>query len=846
MVSLQDLFTLPRRSVSSYGEALPWFGLATSKVVLCQDGSLLAGFTFDAADIEGVVDEQISHRIALLETAMRQLTDRVTLTSVQERRFHTDYPGAEFASPVAQAIDDAWGETLTSVPNARIQHSLYLTYRYPSKSEAFFEQLRAEMEQSESALTAFSNVVRQRLSGKSAIANIRGQLAEMLEDFENVAAAFANIVVLSLGFHRLEGEHLLGDLYGRANLGSPRGAIQVPDHPAYLGTLLPADDLVRQGDMLEFKGPAASTFCAALSTTGMPPNAYSGHIDGLLGLPCEYVLVQSFQFIDQATAQATIQDAESFYRTEVKSAAVRLFERVTGVTSDKVNTGNLALANDAQEALVEVTASDVAYGYYNMTILALGRTPNDVNRAADMIASTLRSGGYGITRERQGLMSAFFGSLPGNTVALMRRYLASSANAADLCPIRGVSRGDETHGFFSKVLQREVPPHVQFMTHYGVPYGFTTHAEDLGHAVVVGGSGSGKTTLMQLVFAQFQKYFPCQSYIFDKDYSMSLASVLVGGSHVDMAEPGTAGVKLNPVRRMLEDGEDLALIRWLGVLLAANNATLSAEEQEELQAKIQQLKTLPKERWRLAMLYALVSGTNKRLALKLAPYVDRSDTDGSFAKGTYSEYFDNEDDALALSSITCMETGKLLQSTAVAAPFMDYVFYCIEKRLDGRTPTFIYVEESWYMLSNPVFEEKINDWLRTFRKKKAFVVFATQSPEELRRLKSWAAFVSNTPTRILLPSINDSVAAMAPLYRELFGVNDAQLALLSAAVPKRDYLLIKPGCTRLVQAHMPQIVTAINEGCSRADIREAGLRLAASGVKDWEMKFLREVLHVDA
>jgi len=93
--------------------------------------------------------------------------------------------------------------------------------------------------------------------------------------------------------------------------------------------------------------------------------------------------------------------------------AVRMFERITGIESDKINTGNLALAQDAQEALVELTAGDLSYGYYNMTVLALGNTVRDANRSAEVIASALRSVGFAITRERQGLMSAFLGSLPG-------------------------------------------------------------------------------------------------------------------------------------------------------------------------------------------------------------------------------------------------------------------------------------------------------------------------------------------------------------------------------------------------------------------------------------------------
>jgi type IV secretion system protein VirB4 len=844
VVELDALFTKPRRSAASYNEILPWFGMVTDGVILCHDGSLLAAFEYEGADIEGVLDDDVSRRIDLLQTAMRQLTDRITLWSVQERRFETSYPATQFPTVVAQMIDEAWGEACTSLPNARLRHRIYLGYSFPTKSEALFEQIRVEMEQSDNAMKAIGAVLKRRFSTKSAIASVYGQLAEMVEDFEGILGSFANIVVTSLGFLRLTGGDLLGDLYSRANLASPPGPVSVPDRPVYLNTLLPADDMARQGDLLQFKGPAQTVYCAALSTTGMPAEAYSVHIDQLLGQPCEYVLVQTFRFLDRTLAESAIQSAEQFYRTEVKSAAVRIFERITGMESEKINTGNLALAQDAQDALVELTAGDLSYGYFNMTILALGPIPRDASRSADIIASTLRAGGYTITRERQGLMSAFLGSLPGNSKAQMRKYLASSANIADLAPTRTISPGESQHELFSKVLGRTVPAHIRFMTPYGVPFDFNTHAQDLGHTVVIGGSGSGKSTVMGLITAQFLKYYPCQVFIFDKDHSMSLLSTLLEGKCIDLSNPQSSGVRINPVKRMLGDQDELALLRWLDVLMSSEGEVLSAEDKEVLSGAVQSLKALAPDHWRLSTLYSLLNGTNKRLAMRLGPFVDRSEREGSYSKGAYSDYFDNDDDAFSLSNLVCMETGKLLQTREIAAPFMDYAFYCIEQRLDGQTPTMIYVEESWYMLANPTFEEKINDWLRTFRKKRAFVVFATQSAEELQRLKSWAAFVTNVPTRIFLPALNDSVAATGHILKALFNLNDAQLDLLSAAVPKRDYLLLKPGITRLVQASMPKLLIAINEGTVRADFRDLAQRGAESGMVDWQMEFIKEVLHV--
>jgi hypothetical protein len=66
-------------------------------------------------------------------------------------------------------------------------------------------------------------------------------------------------------------------------------------------------------------------------------------------------------------------------------------------------------------------------------------------------------------------------------------------------------------------------------------------------------------------------------------------------------------------------------------------------------------------------------------------------------------------------------------------------------------------------------------------------------------------------------------------------------------VPKRDYLITKPGGeTKLVNATVPQLLIAINEGTTRPDIRRAALDAAREYEgQEWQIPFIREVLHVE-
>lgn len=845
MISLEQLFKAPRKSASSFSELLPWFLQVAPGLVICKDGSLLAGFEFEGSDIEGREDFEADHKIDQLQTALRTLSDRVTMWTVQERRFVTGYNHGSFSSPIAQAIDQQWERGISNHRNAKLTQRMYIGYSFPNASEAFFESLTSEIDRHDGkVLAAIGTMMKRRFSEDGAISKVRGQLSDMVMEFEKILKSFAGIVELNLGFRRLLDEHFLGELFARANLASPRGPVIASGEGAhYLDTSLAVDTLIRRNDLFEFQGPSKSIFVAALSTTGMPQDAYSGYMDSLMSADAEYVLVQCYRFIDRLVAEKAIQDAEMFYRSEVKSVLTRVFERMTDSESDKVNTGNLHLAQDAQEALVELTATTVSYGYYNLTVLALGQTQREAENAVERIAGNLRTNGFTMLRERQGLMSALLTTMPGSAGSTLRWKLASTANLADFAPIRTIEAGEPTHPFFSRLQGHPVPALVRFLTPYGVTLDFNPHEEDVGHTAVVGGTGAGKSMLVSLFVSMFQKYNPSQTFIFDMKYSLMMATVLLGGKHIDMGTRGGKSIGMNPVKTMLRVGDDNPLRQWIEVLIGAGGNPVSSRESQVIFTAIQGLRRSPESSWRLSALYALIAGVDQDLAAKLAPYVDRTDDDES-SIGTYAGFFDNDEDSFELSHIVGMEVEGILREPKIASPFMDYAFYNIERRLDGTKPTMIYVEEAWYMLSNKTFVAKFETWLRTFRSKRAFIVFATQSLGEIARLENLEGIVANIPTQILLPSLKESVQQSAHLYKDVFGINDAQLGLLSRAIPKRDYLLVKPSVTRLVNTQMPPLLIAINEATTQPAMRSAVLAAAARGGPDWELNFVKEVLHV--
>lgn len=845
-ISLKELVTAPRLQARSLSELAPWwYMLPGESTVLCCDGALLVGYEFQGLPMEGVEVEEIDRQIDQLDRAMRSLNDRITVQAVLDVRTGEVTDPSRYANPMAEYFHEKYLASVKATRSSSLRHYLFLCYRMPARAEAFLENVRAEVQKpGMNFFSALAKAFVNQVSRGSTVAAVQGQLSDMQRDFDRLISDFESVAARYLGFERLKGKHFAGALYARLNISQPAGHLALSPGLKHLNEHLAADNLAREGDKLRFSGPTGSSYAVAVSIDQYPADALSSDIDLLLGLGVDFTLSQSFQILDTSAARSAINRSEEYYLTESTPLVARIVSKLSGKPAEKVDDGMLLLADDAKAAAAELTAGGVTYGYYCMTILALGRTEPEAELAASKIAGCLRSRDFKTLQEVHGLLGAFTSTLPGAAYTSPRRVLASANNLVDLIPLRGIDKGESTHPFFSGLLRRELPSHILFRTDSGVPYGFVPHSADVGHGLIIGGTGGGKSSFVMLLLLQFQKYFPCASYIFDKDYSIFPTVVALGGQHIDLVAEGGRGAKMAPVRRYLQSGHLRGLRRWLEVLLCAGEGgrPLSATEREEVYSAIQQVHVLGPSHWRLGQLYSILSARNADLASRLAPYVDRRNDPSDVTRlGTFATYFDNDEDAFAMSDIVGMETGGLLEEPALAGPFMEYAFYCIERKLDGSTPAIIYVEEAWYMLQNVAFAARLEGWQRTLRKKRAFIWYASQAVDEFQSMPSLSAFLSGLSSKVFLVGANGLGSKFAETLQAVFDLNDAQIDLLRTALPKRDYLIVKGNRCRLVNCELPRELVALNEVAASERLRSRMLAEAESDVPGWGIKFIEEI-----
>src|SRR5208282_460041 len=206
-------------------------------------------------------------------------------------------------------------------------------------------------------------------------------------------------------------------------------------------------------------------------------------------------------------------------------------------------------------------------------------------------------------------------------------------------------------------------------------------------------------------------------------------------------------------------------------------------------------------------------------------------------QGPLGRFVDADSDVLLDSNLVTFELETLMaMGPKVTIPVLTYLFHRIEQRLDGR-PTLIVIDEAWVMLANTTFGAKLEEWLRTLRKKNAAVVLATQSLSEIASSPYRDVILESCPTKLYLPNAEARNPQTRELYRK-FGLSDRQIDIISEAAPKRDYFYVSPLGRRLFQfAVGPASLAFIGAG-SKEDVLTARRLIAQFGER-WPAEWLR-------
>lgn len=739
------------------GDRLPYARLVDQNVVLLRDGSLLGALQVPGLLFETEDTDALNAHAQTREVVLRSNLDArfVLYHHVIRRRVSVDLE-ASFEDPLSAHIDARWREKLSS-GSLFVNDQFVTLVRRPARGKAGLAEKASKMlrrKQVEDEVDP-KDLRSLRAALQALSASLGDYGAQPLGDYVGPSGSTNNEVL-----------ELLSALYN----GEMR-PVRRPDAETDIGRMLPYRRASFGLDAMELRGSGGADFASILSLKDYPDATSPGLLDGMLRLPCEMIVTESFAPEERQTA-----------REKIDLAVRRLKSADEEAQSERAE---MMAARD------ELGAGSVAFGDHHLTVLVRERNLERLDDATASVAASLADTGAIAVREDTNLEPAFWGQFPGNENYVVRRAMISTANMASFGSLHGFALGQADGNHWGEAV-------TLLQTTSSTPFFFNFHHGDLGNFSVIGPSGSGKTVVMNFLAAQAQKFSP-RTILFDKDRGAELFIRGIGGTYDRIRSGEPTG--FNPLALPDTPANRGFLRDWLSVLLKAEGP----EESATIAAAVDAAYSNDPGLRRLRYFKELVSGARRPqpgdLADRLSAWIE---------DGENGWLFDNEADKLDLSNrVMGFDMTALLENPKLRTPVMMYLFHRIDERLDGQ-PTMVLIDEGWKALDDEVFAARIRDWLKTLRKRNGLVGFATQSARDALDSKISTALVEQTATMVFMPNAR----ARAEDYCDGFGLTEHELALIrSLPAHSRCFLVRQPDASVVVRLDLsgaPEVLTMLS------------------------------------
>ncbi|MGQ7957059.1 conjugal transfer protein TrbE [Pseudomonas sp. SP16.1] len=773
-----------QRRPAQLADWLPWAGLVAPGVVLNKDGSIQRSLRFRGPDLDSATQGELVATSARLNNALRRLGSGWALFIEAERLAAADYPDSDFPEPLSWLVDEE-RRAAFEAQSSHFESAYHLTLLY----------LPPEESRSRAAGLLYEHRPQRGVDWRERLAAFVAETDRFFDLLDGVMPELA----------WLDDSQTL--TYLHATVSTHRQRLAVPEVPFHLDNLL-ADSPLTTG----LAPRLGEQHLRTLSVRGFPTSTWPGVLDDLNRLGFAYRWSTRFICLDKDEAEKELVRLRRQWFAKRKGVLALLREAIFQQESPLLDSDAANKASDADAALQELGADQVAFGYVTATVTVIDADAQVADEKLRRVERVIQGRGFVTIAESLNAVEAWLSSLPGNVYAHVRQPLISTLNLAHLMPVSAVWAGPARNEHL------DGPPLVITRTDGATPFRLVTHVGDVGHTLVAGPTGMGKSVLLATLALQFRRYPGSRLFLFDMGRSLRATVLGLGGEHYDLG--GDGDLAFQPLARIDQHGYRAWAAEWLQARLLQEGVAVGPEQKAALWTALDSLAGAPEPQRTLTGLSVLLQDNALRQALQ--PYV---------LGGAHGALLDADQDRLGSADVQCFEMEELMHSKAAVAAVLSYLFARFEERFDG-APTLLILDEAWLFLDDPLFAARIRQWLKTLRKKNVSVIFATQSLADIQGSSIAAAIIESCASRIFLPNSQAGEPQIRDIYQG-FGLNDRQIEIVAQATPKRDYYYQSRLGNRLFDLDLGPVALAFAASASPAEQREIDCILQASGAADF-------------
>ena len=787
-------FTEFQSKPSVLADLLPWAFLLEPGLVLNKDGAFQKTIGFRGPDLASSSLEQLVTARARVNNALRRLGSNWCLHIEARRREAPDYPAATYPDLYSALVDEERRRAFDERTIPAFETDYFLTFTY----------LPAEERIGRAEAAIVENV--QRTAKDSAY---HAEKIRFLDTVGNIVSMLEGIMPFVRPLGDAETLTYLHDCVSDRHY-----PVAVPDIPFGLDAIL--------GDAHLVGGLQPKLGAQHLRVIGV--NAFVGQtipglLDALNGLPFGYRWVSRFLPLDKQDAAKILTRMRQQWFSKRKGVITLIKEAMTNQESRLEDSDAVNKAADVNAALQVLGDDLVAFGYFTPTIIITDTDLTRLEYKRRAIQQILDQQGLVSKVEDTNAIEAWLSSLPGQAYANCRRPIVSSANLIDLMPFSAVWAGPDWNEHL------DAPPLMVTQTVGSTPFRLSLHQGDVGHSMIVGPTGAGKSVLLNFIAVQFRRYKDAQVFFFDKGSSARASTYFVDGDFYSLGT-GDGDAAFQPLAEIDSEADRGWASEWVIGLVARQNIPITPDLKREIWETLTNLASRPGPQRTMTLLRAMVQNTNVKAALQ--PFT---------SVGPYGDILDSNVTTLGDSDWQTFEMEALYNRPPVIAPTLDYLFHRLERRFNGK-PTLLILDEAWLFLDDPLFANKIREWLKTLRRRNVSVIFASQSLDDIANSKIASALIENCPTRIFLPNDRAQEPKTKALY-ESFGLSDRQIQIIAQAIPKAQYYYQSRSGNRLFELGLSRLALTLAGSSSRPDLNEMDKIIAESGREGFAERFLR-------
>lgn len=793
-----------RGAAQTFGDLLPYFGIVDDGVMLMRDGALLAAWEYRGPDLDSASHEEMASLATRINGGIK-LGKGVIVQFFACRNYGSEVNGScQLGDEVLNLIELERQRQYGQIgATYETRYFLSLTWMPPTSSQ-------------EKARGFFFSGSTLRDSG--------GAAHRALERFTELCDTFEGRLGAALRMRRLkrstENDQLLSFVRGIALKDI------YPAHPseisAFIGHRLGFTDFV--GGVEPKVGKYHLRMVAVGGggvgeRSGFPRSSYPGILGELDRLPIRYDWSNRLILLDPHECRNLFEHERRKWNSKTRSFVSQLMNDYRG----PVDADAVAMSGEAQTAAALAASGDVEFCLYSAVVTVYDEDPARADEHARAVVKRVHALGFEARIEDVNAVESYLGTLPGQGYADVRRVVLHTINAADMAPVNSIYAGEVTNP--SSLMPPNSGPVLQCSTTGHTPYRLHFHVSDVGHTLMLGPTGAGKSTALALMVAQWFRYPGAAVFAFDKGYSLEVLGGAANARQYDLLGPEST-LAFAPLRTLETVGDVAWAVEWIEALCTLQGAQWTPVQSAATSRAITLLRDAPTGNRSLTEFCATVQDHTIRDALK--PY----QTDGPL--GTL---LDSQSDDLEDGRFQVFELEHLMRlGDKVVLPVLLYLFRQIERRLSG-DPTLIVLDEAWVFFGHPLFQSKIREWLKTFRKKNAAVILATQNPSDVFNSGIVNVLLESCPTRFLLANPDAKSPDSREFYKRM-GLNDREIEIIAAATPKQHYYIIKPDGRRLVSLGLGPVALAFVGASGDVDRRVFRTLIRSHGRLEGTLKWL--------